>query len=575
MSRLKDRRTAAGTGLSGAGVDLFRTVATGVCLLDEEGRLVAVNPAAEALLGWSTTRVAGQSAHDVLHRGVENTAPCPMTSAARSGTVTERDTDLFRHSDGSLLPVWWVAAPVYPDDRSPAGTAVVFGDVTGRQAQAVREGTSRAQDQAELVGARRLVARLRWMADITHLLSSTLDEREALQRLATMTVRHLAQVSVVALADERGGLHRVGGAVADGLSLDLATLLTQASPLEGAPRPATMSAITAGHLSLLTAAQWRDDAVLDESSRTLLASAGAEQVLVVPLVGRAHLLGVLTLIRTAGQPAYTDSELLMAEDLSRRAGLAMDNIRLYRAQLDTAATLQRALLPTLPTTGPVQAAARYKPARAALEVGGDWYDVFAVPPAGGARATALVIGDAAGHDIRAAASMAAIRNLMRGIAVTSPANPAETLTTVDLNLANLGVAGTASALLMIATCRPDGSWTLSWSNAGHLPPLLLSPTGPPRLLDDLHGPILGTGHRHLLRRYSTVTVPCGSTVVLYTDGLIETREHPIDASLARLCRSARDIDARTDPADIADLLLDRQHPSPEDDTALLACHLPG
>jgi PAS domain S-box-containing protein len=595
MSRLRDRRVAQ--GLSGDSVDLFRAVAVGVCLLDEDGRSAAVNPAAEALLGWSTAQVAGIPAHDVLHRGVESTAQCPLSDAGRTGTVTERDTDLFRRADGSLLPVWWVAAPVYPGDPAqahgsagagvrgrfggtgsgtPAGAAIVFGDVTGRQAQAVSDEAVRAQDRAELAAARQLVARLRWMADTTHLLSSTLDERQALQRLATTTARHLAQVSVVSVADDHDGLQLVGGALADGVSLDLATLLAQpASALAGTRAEVTRSTIRAGQVSLLTEAEWSDQAVLDDASRAMLAAAGAEQVLVVPLVGRAHLLGVLALIRTAGQPAYTDSELLLAEDLSRRAGLALDNIRLYRAQLDTAATLQRALLPTLPTTGPVQAAARYLPARSALDVGGDWYDMFALPLTGAPQATALVIGDVAGHDLRAAASMAAIRNLLRGIAVTSPANPAQTLTTVDRNLTNLGISGTASALLMTAAHLPDGAWSVTWSSAGHLPPLLLTTTGPPRFLDDLHGPILGTGQQRLPRRHSTITVPADSTLVLYTDGLIETRRHPLDDSLARLRRTAQDLDSRADPNDIADQLLSRQHPSPEDDTALLACHLPG
>jgi PAS domain S-box-containing protein len=579
MSRLQDRRLAR--AVSGDSVDVFRAVAVGVCLLDEEGRLAAVNPAAEALLGWSTARVAGQPVHDLLHRGVENTLPCPMAGGGRAGAVTERDTDLFRRADGSLLPVWWVAAPLYPEDGAatrfggtgagvPVGSVVVFGDITSRQALAVSEGATQAQDRAELAGARELVAHLRWLASTTHLLSSTFDEREALQRLATMSVQHLADIALTSVADDRGRLHRVGGAVAEGMPVDLAALLENpATALDGAPAAATLATIRAGHVSLLTEPEWSDQAILDAPSRAVLAALGADQALVVPLVGRTQLLGVLALVRTAGRPAYTDSELLLAEDLSRRAGLALDNIRLYRVQSDTAATLQRALLPNLPTSGPVLAVARYLPARAALEVGGDWYDMFALP----GDATALVIGDVAGHDVQAAASMAAIRNLLRGIAVTTPGDPAQTLTSLEAGLVNLGVSGTASALLMAAARQPDRSWRLTWSSAGHLPPLLLTPLDPPRLLDDLHGPILGTGQRPP-RRHSTVTVPAGSTVILYTDGLIETRRHAIDASLDRLLRGARDLDTRTDPAGIADQLLHSQHPSPEDDTALLVCRLP-
>ena len=122
--------------------------------------------------------------------------------------------------------------------------------------------------------------------------------------------------------------------------------------------------------------------------------------------------------------------------------------------------------------------------------------------------------------------------------------------------------------------RDDDSWTLRWSNAGHMPMLLLTGSGGVELLNDIHGPLLGTGHS--LSRFETERVVArGSTLVLYTDGLVETREETIDTGLVRLRRSAISLTAPLDdPEAIADELLARNHASIEDDTAMLVCHFP-
>jgi hypothetical protein len=170
--------------------------------------------------------------------------------------------------------------------------------------------------------------------------------------------------------------------------------------------------------------------------------------------------------------------------------------------------------------------------------------------------------------------MSALRNLLRGVDVVLDAAPNDVLRAVDDSLDALTIKGTATVLLAHVRAHGPGEWLIRWSNAGHMPPVLLSPEGEVEMLNKVHGPLLGTGQPQR-RELSERIVPSGTTVILYTDGLVETREETIDAGLVRLRRSATALVAPIDDPDaIADELLARNHASVEDDTALLVCHLP-
>ncbi|MDI1461185.1 PP2C family protein-serine/threonine phosphatase [Catellatospora sp. KI3] len=169
----------------------------------------------------------------------------------------------------------------------------------------------------------------------------------------------------------------------------------------------------------------------------------------------------------------------------------------------------------------VQIAVRYRPAAEQAHVGGDWYDSFVLP--GGCLTVA--IGDVSGHDRRAAADMAQIRNLLRGIAFTVQSPPSAILSALDRAMATLGPSTLATVLLAQLTLppRPAGGHLLRWSNAGHPPPVLLLPTGQARLLTPPPEPLLGFLST-TTRADHTVELPPGSSLVLFTDGLIERRE---------------------------------------------------
>lgn len=239
-----------------------------------------------------------------------------------------------------------------------------------------------------------------------------------------------------------------------------------------------------------------------------------------------------------------------------------------RGVLDTARTLQRHLLGTPPHLPALQSAARYVPASRHAQVGGDWYDGFGLPDGG----TVLVIGDVAGHDAQAAATMAEARGMLRAIARTAPESPAAVLTRLDHVLDGLRLP-TLITVVVAAVDVGGGEATLRWSNAGHPPPVLVRRDGTTELLARPPEPLLGvaptaerTDHRVGLRP--------GDTVLFYTDGLVERRDWSLDEGSAWLLeqlgrRGCEPLD------ELCDGLLAELGDGTEDDVALLAVRVPG
>lgn len=552
--------------------DLIAAAAVGIVSLDADARILSANAAALALLGWPADELIGRGAHEAFNR--ERPAEeCELEAAVRAGSPLQVDDDTFLTAAGAPQPVWWAVNPLRDQQSQELrGAVLVFGDTTAQRAHTLAEAAEREQDRVHLAQAQRSIADLEWAAGISQALSSTLDEAEAMRRLARLMVGRLADIAIADLITDDTVVRRAGWAAADGIDVDIDDLIRRPDiDLEFEPESATYRLFTAAQMTQISGAELDDPELLSPQSRALLHGVGAEHVLVLPLIARGRVVGGLVLVRRRGGAQFADVDKLVAGDIGLRAALAVDNARLFRAQADVATRLQQALLPQLPVLPLVATAVRYLPARDRFDVGGDWYDAFEFVR--GQDNTALVVGDVAGHDIAAGATMSALRNLVRGISVVSDGSPAAVLNTVDENLEVLAIRGTATVAL--ATVRPttDGRWRLRWSNAGHMPLLLLGPDGP-TLLDEVHGPLLGTGLPYK-RTDSELIVSPGSTLVLYTDGLVETREETIDAGLARLRRSAMTLRAPLgDPDAVADELLARNHVSAEDDTALLVCHLP-
>ncbi|KQS67060.1 hypothetical protein ASG41_11065 [Modestobacter sp. Leaf380] len=226
----------------------------------------------------------------------------------------------------------------------------------------------------------------------------------------------------------------------------------------------------------------------------------------------------------------------------------------------TAETLQLAMLTDLPAPTHLQLAARYVPSSAEQQVGGDWYDALITPDG----TTVLAIGDVTGHDMSAAAAMGQLRTLLRGLAHDREEPPASTLTRLDTTAAGLGVGTLAT--VVVARVEADGR--LRWSNAGHPPPVLLHADGRVELLETRPEMLLGLDLA-VPRTDHVVDLPPDSTLLLYTDGLVESRTQDLDVGTASLLAAVHT--RRHQPLDelLDGLLRDLAH-GRDDDIALLA-----
>ncbi|MGW8950300.1 PP2C family protein-serine/threonine phosphatase [Streptomyces sp. NPDC055709] len=270
------------------------------------------------------------------------------------------------------------------------------------------------------------------------------------------------------------------------------------------------------------------------------------------------------------EEALSDEESTTAALLARFQGLQELNEQLRRAHRrdrEIAVGLQRAMLPTAPL-GHSNVAVRYRPATSALNVCGDWYDFIDVPP----DRLMVAVGDVVGHGLEAASLMGQLRSAL-STAIRATGQPATALKALALYA--LTVEG-ALATTAVQTVIDQRARTITYSRAGHPPPMLLRPDGRTvDVLDEAADPPLGALDDDSARSEATHSYEPGATLVLYTDGLIERREEDIDAGLERLARSLARHGGLA-PESLADALLVDLSPAadgPDDDTALVVVRL--
>jgi hypothetical protein len=289
-------------------------------------------------------------------------------------------------------------------------------------------------------------------------------------------------------------------------------------------------------------------------------AAGAQSMIVVPLTARGVIMGIVILYRLSGSRPFSQADLELARDLVARAAVSIDNARLYTRERASALALQRGLLPRrIPDVPGLELAYRYVPAETAAEVGGDWFDVITLGPG----RCALIVGDVTGHDMRAASLMGQLRTATRTLAILD-LTPSEILTRLDRITADLADEETSATCVYAVHDTGTGRWDMA--RAGHPLPAVVRPGRKATFLELPPGTPLGVGGG----RYETVRVqlPRRSALVLYTDGLIETRTSDLDAGMARLADALDQVGALA-PGEACDSLLATLAPNPADDIAVL------
>jgi serine phosphatase RsbU (regulator of sigma subunit) len=254
---------------------------------------------------------------------------------------------------------------------------------------------------------------------------------------------------------------------------------------------------------------------------------GVLSSLSVPLTLDDKALAALNIYATVTGGFVDDSDRGMAELFAAQAAVTLNNAAHYRRDREIALTLQRSLLPEhLPHLDGLMAAARYRPGTLDTEAGGDFYDLIPLP---GGR-VGIAIGDVMGRGVAAAAVMGQLRAAVRAYALEDHP-PALLLERLDRVVQSLGT-GT------LTTCTyavyDPASRLLEIGTAGHLPPLLAGLHQPTRYLDLEPGLPLGVHDSGSTFHQTSLSLPPGSTLVLYTDGLVEARDQPLDIGMARL-----------------------------------------
>lgn len=399
---------------------------------------------------------------------------------------------------------------------------------------ALRVATRNAE--AAQAAAREEAERAALLARIGDLLTAGLEPAGVWQAIATLAVPALGDFAYVCSVERDGGLLPVAARHRRPERLEALW-----EWLRGAGRRVG-EAVGPGHVAVtgeielvdLTDAQGLTPAQQEVVERLAICSA-----LVVPLITRGDVVAVLCVARVIGSDPYSPSDRDLVTAVADRAALVVENALAYEWERTVSATMQRALLPSaLPQPAGLQLAARYRPAGDAQLVGGDWYDAFLASTG----TTNVVIGDVAGHDIHAAATMGQLRTMVRMAGYDGGATAADALTAVDAAGDTLGQGVFATALVAQVDAadddRTDGARSVTWASAGHPPPLLLHLDGRVDILDAAVGLPLGVLADRLRLDHRTA-LPVGATLLLYTDGIIEqsAREvggRDLDRGLGRL-----------------------------------------
>ncbi|GAA1154990.1 SpoIIE family protein phosphatase [Streptomyces hebeiensis] len=560
----------------------------GFMLFGTDFTMQRVNERFATVFGGSIEDHRGRTVHDYLSRPEADRMADALAQVMESGkSVT--DLQIVGIAPGVGERRHWSVNlyRVHSGSGRTVGVAVVGTDVTNRQ-NAAREAAS----------ARRNLAILN---EASARIGNSLDLETTSRELLSVAVPGFCDLASVDLyqslltgeeappgrwsssrADSGGGSARLRR-VAFASAVSDVPLSGSAGGYDGGYVPPVLGAVHRFPFS-----SRRADALRTGRVQTVPGELGSpvQSTLAVPMVAHDKVIGLVQFSRTKGSEPFGERDQALAVELAARAAVCIDNARLYRREHERALILQRSLLPPGdPEAAGLDIACRYLPGNTATEVGGDWFDVIELP----GHRTALVVGDVMGRGLRAAVAMGELRTAVRTLALLD-LEPAEVLSALDEIARGLGSPSGAQhasrvahksrdadlAEVYLATCvyavYDPVTGRCTFANAGHLPPVLVEPDEEALMLDVPPGMPLGVGGEPF--EQVEVDLAEGALLALYTDGLVESRDHPLDEGLSglrgALTRAERPLE---DVADHVLSTLDTRHG--EDDIALLMARVQG
>jgi PAS domain S-box-containing protein len=533
---------------------LYSTAPVGLAFLDVDQRYVRVNPAFAAVNGAPVEAHLGQLVREVpgrlgaalaaLHREAIDSGR-PRLDREGSGALEDGET---RH---------WIASctPVHGLDGHVIGTGVTVVDITERRA---------------LLEAER-AARLRadFLARAGAMLDASLEFEETLVNVANIAIPEIADWCAVSIVGESGELREVAVAHADPVKRELAHELSERFPPDPSSPTGPLGVVRSGLTSFIPEItdEMLEAGLTDPEHLALVRRLELTSVVIAPMTARGRTFGTLTLVSAESGRRFEAADVQLAEELARRAGVAIENARLYTERTRIAHTLQVRLLPErLPEVPGVMLAARYRAAGELNEVGGDFYDVFPRSPS----EWALVVGDVSGKGAEAAAITALARYTLRAAAMDLDA-PSEALRRLNDAMLADGSSQFATVVLAYVSAAPDGGLNVRVALGGHPPPLLLRGDGAIEAPGDF-GLLLGMLEDPPLFDAEFALHP-HDLMLLYTDGVTEAGPRDAPFGQGGLSALIRGLAGHT-PEQIVDAVeqavVGAQPGEPRDDIALLA-----
>lgn len=539
--------------------------------------LVWVNPAFTATTGYESAEVVGSNCRFLQGPNTDPASVAAISAAIaahRPITITLRN---YR-KDGSEFWNQLSLSPVH----DAAGRVINFLGVQADVSDSVASKLAR-QEALEAARTARVAleatnARLRLLSESSRQLVSSLDAGQTLQRLCRVVVPALGRWCITYTADDSGELESATVHHADAArDPDIARIAEEIGGrliTEMRPDSVVQELLRTGgavrRLDRIDRSRLLSS--VGEGLTPLIERLGAGTTIAAPMWVGSKATGVLVIVAAEGTARYPDEDVELVADIAGRAALAINHARLYARDHSVAETLQRSLLPVLPTLPGIATYAEYLPGTARADVGGDWYDLLGLPDG----AVGLAIGDVMGHDLAAAAAMGQLRSVLRSYAWEGD-DPGRVLDRLDHLVQGLGMAQLASCVYarLEPAAMPGGDRVLRYSNAGHPPPALLDPNGDVRFLEHGHSVLIGVDATRRSARQprsmGSTTVRPGTMLLLYTDGLVERRDRSLDEGLAAMARTLREHKAEAGPQAVVDELVGPlRNVDRGDDVAVLA-----
>jgi PAS domain S-box-containing protein len=555
---------------------LFATAPVGLAFFDPELRYTRINDALAEINGVSVEDHLGCTVQDVVPE-----ADTAMVEQIRhvldSGepaidlevqVATQREPGRPRLFNASYYPVRSAEGEVI-------GVGAVVNDITERQRAQIELAQALEREREARAAAEAAERNASFLAEASALLDASLDYETTLQSVAGLVVSRMADWCGVEMLEPGGGFRNVAVAHVDPEKVEWARQISQRYPPDENAPTGVPTVIRTGVSELYPdiSPEMVEAVAVDEAHRELLRQLQLKSVMIVPMVARGRTLGTISIVAAESGRSYDESDLALAEELGRRAAMAVDNARLYTELSSIADTLQAELLPTeIPNIPGIDVAVRYRAAGELNRVGGDFYDVFGRGP----NEWAVVIGDVSGKGAPAAAVTALARYTLRTASATASTPSAALDALNEALLERRRDQEFCSVALAFVTLRGDGL-DVKLSLAGH----------PPALIKRASGEVEVSGTSGLLMGFvrdpplfdDDLRLGRGDTLLLYTDGVTDVARDGDRFGDERLTGLVNDLHPALHASEMVETIeqtaVSHAYFQPQDDMALVAVQVPG